>query len=163
MQATQSTPLARVEQVSRARRAVGDAVIVFELLNERRRRIAAGGFGVSSRYDVNLVSLFALAAFGAAVRRGAAAPGTQVRKARSSPTAVGDTMIGAAAAKETLDSIAGHPSRDVSSAAALIVFAVIVHSLLPTIERLLRAMWQAYRDLLAVVRRVALAIRRLGI
>ena len=41
----------------------------------------------------------------------AAAPGTLVRNVRSSPTAVGDTMIGAAVAKETVNSIAGHPIR----------------------------------------------------
>jgi hypothetical protein len=160
---TQSAPPVRLEHLGRARRAVGDAVIVFELLNERRRRITSGGFGVSSRFDVNIVSLLALAAFGAAVRRAAATPGTQVRKVRSSPTAVGDTMIGTAAAKETLDSIAGHPGRDVSSAAALIAFATILHAFLPTVQRLLRVIWQAYRDLIAGLRRIALAIRRLGI
>jgi hypothetical protein len=150
------------QHVSRARRLGGDAIIVFSLLNERRHRIMPAVFGVAREYS-NLVTLFAIAAFVRALRRAAAAPRTQVRRIRSSPTRVGDTMVGTAAAKETIDSIAGHPSRDISTAAALIGFAVVVHSFLPAVERSLRAMWEAYRGPIAEARKVGGAIRRFGI
>ena len=152
----------RPEHMSSARLFVGDVMIALQLLNEIRHRVVTRWFGIP-REQSNLVTLFVIAAIGGALRRAAAAPGTQVRKARSSPTAVGDTMIGVSAAKEAVDSVAGHPARDVSSAAALIAFAMIVHSFLPTVKRLLRALWQAYRDLIAAMRRIALAIRRLGV
>jgi hypothetical protein len=98
MPPTQSAPAVRLEQVSSARLLVGDGIIVLGLLNEWRHRIMATVFGVS-RYDSNVLTLFVIAAFAGALRRAAAAPRTQVRKARSSPTAKGDTMIGAAVVK----------------------------------------------------------------
>jgi hypothetical protein len=42
-------------------------------------------------------------------------------------------MIATAAFKETVDSIAGHPSRDTPFAAALIVLAVLTHSFRPAV------------------------------
>ena len=162
MPPTQSASPVRLEHVSPARRLGGDGIIVFGLLNELRHGVMARVFG-TSRGDSNLVTLFAIAAFAAALRRAAAAPRTQVRRVRSSPTAVGDTMIGAAAARETIDSIAGHLSRDTSSAAALITFALVVHSFRPAVERALRAMWEAYRGLIAEAHKVGAAIRRFGI
>ena len=56
------------------------------------------------------MTLFVLAALARGALHAAATPGNQVRKARSSPTAAGDTMIGAALARETVNSIAGHPA-----------------------------------------------------
>ena len=47
-------------------------------------------------------------------------------------------MIATAAFKETVDSIAGHPSRDTSFAAALIVLAVLAHSFRPAVRPRLR-------------------------
>ena len=85
-------------------------------------------FGMPREHS-NVMTLFVIAAFVRALQRAAAAPGTQVRKARSSPTAVGDTIIGAAAARETVNSIAGHPARDTPSAAALIAFALTAYGL----------------------------------
>ena len=110
----------------------------------------------------NLVTLIAIGAFARALHRIAAAPRTQARKVRSSPTLVGDTMIGTAALKETLDSVAGHPSRDTSSAAALIVFAVLAHSFRPAVERSLRAVRESFRAFKAEARRIGSAIRRYG-
>jgi hypothetical protein len=71
-------------------------------------------------------------------------------------------MIGTAALKETLDSVAGHPSRDTSSAAALIVFAVLAHSFRPAVERSLRAVRESFRAFKAEARRIGSAIRRYG-
>jgi hypothetical protein len=152
----------RREHLSRARLLAGDALVAVRLFQEVRHRIMRAVFGVS-RADSNLVWVFAIGAFAAALRRGAAAPGAQVRKARSSPTAVGDTMIGAAVASETLDSIAGHPARDTSFAAALIALALAVHSFRPGLERSLRAALEAYRELTAAAHRVREVMRRWGI
>ena len=162
MPTTQSALPVRVEHVSRRRRLWGDAIIVSSLLNELRQRITAAVFGIS-RADSNLVALFVIAALGAAGRRAAAAPRTQVRKARSSPTALGDTMIGVAAARETIDSIAGHPSRDMAPAAALITLALVVHSFRPAVKRSVRAMEGAGREVAVQARRIGDAIGRVGI
>jgi hypothetical protein len=162
MPTTQSTLPVRLEHVSRRRRLWGDAIIVSSLLNELRQRITAAVFGIS-RADSNLVALFVIAALGAAGRRAAAAPRTQVRKARSSPTALSDTVIGVAAAKETIDSIAGHPSRDMAPAAALITLALVVHSFRPAVRRSVRAMEGAGRQVAAQARRIGDAIGRVGI
>jgi hypothetical protein len=162
MPTTQSAPPVRLEHVSRRRRLWGDAIIVSSLLNELRLRITTAVYGIS-RADSNFVTLLGIAAFGAAMRRAAAAPRTQVRKARSSPTALGDTMIGAAAAKETLDSIAGHPARDITPAAALITVALVVHLFRPAVKRSVRAVEEAGRDVVAEARKIGKAIGRIGI
>ena len=162
MSTTQSAAPVRLEHVSRRRRLWGDAIIVSSLLNELRLRVTTAVYGIS-RADSNLVTLIVIAAFGAAIRRAAAAPRTQVRKARSSPTAVGDTMIGAATAKETLESIAGHPARDITPAAALITLALVVHLFRPAVRRSVRAVEEAGRDVVAEARRIGEAIGRVGI
>ena len=162
MSTTQSAAPVRLEHVSRRRRLWGDAIIVSSLLNELRLRVTTAVYGIS-RADSNLVTLIVIGAFGAAIRRAAAAPRTQVRKARSSPTAVGDTMIGAATAKETLESIAGHPARDITPAAALITLALVVHLFRPAVRRSVRAVEEAGRDVVAEARRIGEAIGRVGI
>jgi hypothetical protein len=162
MPTAQAAPPVRLEHVSRRRRMWGDAIIVSSLLNELRRRITTAVYGIS-RADSNLLTLIVLGAFGAAMRRAAAAPRTQVRKARSSPTALGDSMIAAAAAKETLDSIAGNPSRDMTPAAALITLALVVHLFRPAVRRLVRAIEEAGRDVLVEARKIGDAIGRVGI
>jgi hypothetical protein len=158
---TQSAPPLRLEDVSGARRFLGDTLIAFGVLNEARHRTMAAVFGVP-RDGSNLVTLIAIGAFARALHRIAAAPRTQARKVRSSPTAVGDTMIGTAALKETLDSVAGHPSRDTSSAAALIVFAVLAHSFRPAVKGSLRAVGESVRGVIAEVRKVRAALGRYG-
>jgi hypothetical protein len=162
MTTIQSAPPVRLEHVSRRRRLWGDAIIVSSLLNELRHRIMTAVYGIS-RADSNLVTLLVIAAFGAEIRRAAAAPRTQVRRVRSSPTAIGDSMIGVAAAKETLDSIAGHPSRDVRPAAALVTLALVVHLFRPAVKRSVRVMEEAGRDVVAEARRIGDAIGRVGI
>jgi hypothetical protein len=164
---TEAAPPARLEHISSARRTWGDAIIVLKLLNEGRHRITTRVFGVgkenSKLSDANLMTLFVIAGFAGGLRRMAATPGTQVRKARSSPTRIGDAMLGTAAMSEAIDGIAGHPSRDTSSAVALIAFAVVAHSTLPAVRRSLHAMRQASRRAIAQTRRVWTEIRRLGI
>ena len=95
-----------------------------------------------------------------ALRCGARNP---VRKARSSPTALGDTMIGAAAAKETVDSIAGHPARDTPFAAALIALAMTVYGFRAATKRLLHAVRPSFRHVVAAEHRVRAVMRRWGI
>jgi hypothetical protein len=158
---TQSEPPLPFERVSEPRRFLGDAIIAFRVLNEARHRTVAAVFG-APRDGSNLVTLIAIGAFARALHRIAAAPRTQVRKVRSSPTAVGDTMIATAALKETLDSVAGHPSRDTSSAAGLIVFAVLAHSFRPAVEGTVRAVAESVRGVIAEARRIGSAIRRYG-
>ena len=159
---TQSPPPRRLEHLSSARLFVGDALIAFRLLNEARHRIVSLVFGMSREHS-NLMTLFLVGAFVRALQRSAAAPGTQVRKVRSSPTAVGDTMIGAAVAKETVNRIAGHPARDTPFAAALIALAMTVYAFRTAITRLLHAVRPSFRRLVAAEHRVRAVMRRWGI
>jgi hypothetical protein len=71
-------------------------------------------------------------------------------------------MLGAAALKETLDSVAGHPSRNTSSAAALIVVAVLAHSFRPAVEGSLNAVRASVREVISEAHKVRAAIRRYG-
>lgn len=105
-------------------------------------------FGVG-RQDSTLVTLIVIGAFARALHHIAGAPGRQLRKVRSSPTAVGDAIIGTGAIKETIDSIAGQPSRDTSSAAALIVLAVLAHLFRPAVAGLLRAVRESFGAVIA--------------
>ena len=118
-------------------------------------------FGVP-RAGSSLVTLFAFTAFVRALHRIASAPRTQVRKARSSPTAATDAMLGAAAVRETIDRVAGAPSRNTSNATALIVVAVLVHAFRPTVQGSLRAVRVSVRDVRLEARIVRAAIRRYG-
>ena len=159
---TQSRPRGRPEHLSSPRLFVGDTVIAFRLLNEARHRVMSRLFGMPREHS-NLMTLFVVAAFVRALQRAAAAPGTQVRKARSSPTAVGDTMIGAAVAKETVNSIAGRPARDTPFAAALIALAMTVYTFRAAVKRLLHEVKPAFRHLAAAEHRVRAVMRRWGI
>jgi hypothetical protein len=159
---TKSPPPRRVEHLSRVRLFVGDSVIALGLLNEARHRIVSRSFGISREHS-NLMTLFVIATFVRGLQRAAAAPGTQVRKARSSPTAVGDTIIGTAVAKEAVNSIAGHPARDTPSAAALIALAMAVYAFRAGIKRLLHAVRPLFRNLAGAAHRVRAVMRRWGI
>lgn len=158
----QSPPRRQPEHLSSARLFVGDAEIAFRLLNEARYRIMTRVFGMPREHS-NLMTLFVIAASVRALRRAAAAPGTQVRKARSSPTAVGDTMIGVSVAKETVNGIAGRPARDMPFAAALIALAMTVYALRAGIKRLLHEVRPLFRHVVAVEHRVRAVMRRWGI
>ena len=162
MPETQSPSHRSPEHLSSGRLFVGDTVVASRLLNEARHRIMYRVFGMPREHS-NLMTLFVIAAFVRALQRAAATPGTQVRKARSSPTAVGDTMIGAAVAKETVNSIAGHPARDTPSAAALIALAMTVYTLRAAIKRLVHAVRPSLRRLRAAEHEVRAVMRRWGI
>jgi hypothetical protein len=153
MPPAQSTSPSSLKHVSPERLFAGDAIIVFRILSEARHRAVARVFGVGKEHST-LVTLIAISAFARALHRIATTPRTQVRKVRSSPTAVGDAMIGTAAFRETVDSIAGHPSRDTSSAAALIAFAVLAHLFRPAVAGLLRAVRESFRAVIAEGRRL---------
>jgi hypothetical protein len=148
MPPTQSAPSLHLKHVSPERLLVGDAIIALRLLNEARRRVVGAVFGVP-REGSSVVTLIAIGAFARALHRIAAAPSTQARKMRSSPTAVGDTMIGAVALREAVDRVAGRPSRDVPFAVALITFAVLTHAFRPAIAGSLRALRGSFRAVIA--------------
>jgi hypothetical protein len=162
MPGTQSPPSRRPEHLSGARLFVGDGVVVFRLLNEARHRLMSRVFKMPREHS-NVMTLFVIAAFLRALQRASAAPGTQVRKARSSPTAVGDTIIGVAAARETVNSIAGRPARDTPFAAGLIAFALTAYGLRAAVRRLVHEVRPAFRHLASAEHRVRAVMRRWGI
>jgi hypothetical protein len=140
MSATQSTPHGRKQDVSPERLLVGYLIILFGLLVRAVGRV----FGVSGE-NSTLLTLVVIGSVARGARRALAAPRKEVHKARASPNFAGDTMIATAAFKETVDSIAGRPSRDKSFAAALIVFAVLTHSLRPAVAGSLGALRKSVR------------------
>jgi len=135
----QSTPYG-LKHISPERLLVGDLIILFRLFDRAVARV----FGVSGEGST-LLTLILIGSFARGVRRVFAAPRKQVRKARSSPTFAGDTMIATGAFKETVDSIAGHPSRDTSFAAGLIVFALLTHAFRPAVAGSLGALRTSVR------------------
>ena len=159
---TQSPPSRRPEHLSSTRLFVGDAVIALGLLNEVRHRIMSRALGMPREYS-NVMVLFVIGAFVRALQRAAAAPRTQVRKVRSSPTAVGDTMIGVAAASETVNRVAGHPARDTPFAAELIVLAMTVFSCRAAIKWLRHAVRPWFRRIVVAAHGVRAVMRRWGI
>ncbi len=166
MSGSEAASPVRLAHIGSARRTWGAAIIVSTFLNEARRRVLTRVFGVgrtdSFLSDSNLMTVFVIGAFAAGLRRMAAAPRTQVRKARSRPTSAADAMLGTAAVSEALDGVAGHPSRDTSPAVALIALALVAHSALPGVERLLRLTRRASGRAIAQLRRAWTGIRRLG-
>ena len=152
----------RLEHPSSVALFGGDALIAFRLLNETRHRIVSGAFG-TSRADSNLMTLFVLAAVARGALHAAATPGKQVRKARSSPTASSDTMIGAALARETVNSIAGHPARDAPYAVGLIAIAVTAHAIRPTTKRMLSTARRSLHEVAGAAHKGRAVMRRWGI
>jgi hypothetical protein len=128
MSATQSTPEGRGQKIGPERLLAGFLLILFRLLV----RGVGRAFGVSGEGST-LLTLIVIGSAARAVRRVFAAPRKQMRKARSSPNFAGNALIATAGFKETVDSIAGQPSRDTSFAAALILLAVLGHSLRPAV------------------------------
>jgi hypothetical protein len=133
-----------LKHISPERLLVGDLIILFRLLV----RAVGKAFGVSGEGST-LLTLIVIGSIARGVRRAFTAPGTQVRtqvrKARSSPDFAGNTVIATAAFKETVDSIAGHPSRDTPFAAALIAFAVLVHAFRPALAGSVGALRKSVR------------------
>jgi hypothetical protein len=134
MSATQSTSHGFDQKIGPERLLFGYLIIAFQLLVRAVGRM----FGVSGEGST-LLTLVVMGAVARGVRRAFAQPRTQMRKARSSPNFAGNTMIATAAFKETVDSIAGRPSRNTSFAAGLIVFALLTHSLRPAVGALRRS------------------------
>ena len=152
----------REKPVSGARRFFVDAIIAFRVLNETRHRLVGAVFGVRRDWPANFVTVIAIASAVDAIHRAAAAPGAQVRKVRSSPTLVGDSLIAAGVLHEAISRVTTRRARATASAAALIVFAVVANSIRPTIEKSLRAIRAAPRGIIIEVRKVWDAIRRYG-
>ena len=140
MSSAQSTPHRRKQNIGPERLLVGYLIVLFRLLVRAVER----AFGVSGEGST-LLTLIVIGSVVRGVRRVFAAPGTEIRKARSSPDFAGNTMIATAAFKETVDTIAGPPSRDTSFAAALIAFAVVTHSFRPAIAASLGALKKSVR------------------
>lgn len=143
MSATQSTPHGRKEKIGPERLLAGYVIILFGLLV----RAVGRAFGVSGQGST-LLTLVVIGSVVRGVRRVFAAPRTQIRKARSSPNAAGNTLIATAALKETVDSIAGPPSRGMPFAAALIVLAVVAHAFRPAVAGSLGALRKSVRDVI---------------
>jgi hypothetical protein len=95
------------------------------LAGEARRRAVTRVFGVPPEEQSLLVTLILLGAAGAVVR--GRAPGRLPRPTRTH-AAVGATVL-----NTTLRGIAGAPSATVPAAGGLIAFAVLSHSLRPTV------------------------------
>jgi hypothetical protein len=141
MSATQSRAHRRTQNISPERLLVGYVMFGFGLLVRAVGRV----FGVSREEGSTLLTLIILASGARAVRRASSAPRKQVQKVRSSPSFAGDTLIGTAALRETVDSIAGRPSRNIPFAAALIAFAVLAHSFRPAVVGSLGALRKSVR------------------
>jgi hypothetical protein len=140
MSATQSTPSGVKQGISPERLLVGYLIVLFRLLVRAVGRV----FGVSGEGST-LLTLVVIGSVARGIRRVLAAPRTEIRKARSSPNFASNTVIATAAVKETVDSIAGRPSRDTSFAAALIAFAVLTHSFRPAVAGSLGALQKSVR------------------
>lgn len=140
MSATQSTPHGRKEKIGPERLLVGYLIVLFGFLV----RAVGKAFGVSGDGST-LLTLVVIGSVARGVRRVFAAPRTQVRKARSSPNAAGNTMIATVAFKETVHSIGGRASRDTPFAAVLIVLAVLTHFFRPAVAGSLGAVRKAVR------------------
>jgi hypothetical protein len=140
MSARQSTPHGLKHDISPERLLVGYLIVLFRVLVRAVERM----FGVSGEGST-LLTLILMGSVVRAVHRAFTAPGRQIRKARSSPNFAGNTVIATAALKETVDSVAGHPSRDRPFAAALIAFAVVTHFFRPAVARSLRALRESTR------------------
>jgi hypothetical protein len=140
MSATQPSRRGRKQNIGPERLLAGYLIVLFRLLG----RVVGRAFGISGEGST-LLTLVVIGSAIRGVRRVFAAPRTQVRKARSSPNFAFNTMIATAGVKETVDRVAGRPSRDPSFGAALIVFAVVAHSIRPAV----RAVRKALRALIA--------------
>jgi hypothetical protein len=128
MSATRSTPHGLKRDISPERLLVGYLIILFGLLVRAVGRV----FGVSGE-NSTLLTLVVFGSVARGIRRVFAAPGTEIRKARSSPNFAGNTMIATAAFKETVDSVVGRPSRDTPFATGLIAFAVLSYFFRPAL------------------------------
>lgn len=139
----QGAPRGSGQRIGSGRLLVGFLIIAWGLLVRAMGRL----FGISGEGST-LLTLIVLGSIVRGVRRALGAPRRRIRKARSSPSFAGDTMIATAVFKESVDSIAGRASKETRFAAALIVFAVLTHFSRP-----------AFAGSLGVLRKSAAAVR----
>jgi hypothetical protein len=136
------------KSIGAGRLLVGDATLVFLLLNEVRHRIIARLFGVS-RKDSNLVTVFAIGALASALAAGA----TRLRGARVRPSLT-ETAIGTVVLKETAHGIAGDWSRGTPFFSALIALVLLEKSFGPALRGSLRGARGSLHAVTASWRRV---------
>jgi hypothetical protein len=110
--------------IGTGRALTGDAMIVFLLLNEIRRRIVMAVFGVR-REDADHVSMVATASGLDGAGRLAGVVAT------AAVPSVAATLMGAGAAKEAVNAIAGASSRTTPAFGALLAFALAVKGFRP--------------------------------
>lgn len=149
-------------RLSGARRFFADMIIGWRVLNELRHRTMKALFGVDRGWSSNVTAILLVASAVDGIHRASAAPRTQVRKVRASPDTPGNTMIAAAAVKEVIDALTTPKAKATTRTAGLIVFALVVHSIRPTVARLRRAIRSTVRSVITGVREVPRAISRYG-
>lgn len=148
--------------ISGAERFFRDVMIGFRVLNELRHRTMEAVFGVQRGWGSNVITATLVASSVDGIRRASAAPRTQVRKVRSSPYTAGDTMTAAVALNEAIKTVTTPKAKATTATAGLIVFALVVHSLRPTVRRSLRAILTTVHSVITAVRKVPYAISRYG-
>ncbi len=148
--------------ISGARRFFTDVMVGLRVLNELRHRTMKTVFGVDRGWSSNVIAVILVASAVDGIHRASAAPRTQVGKIRSSPYTAGDTMIAAAALKEAIDAVTTPKAKARTGTAGLIVCALVVHSIRPTVTRLLRAIRTIVRSVIKSLRQVPRAISRYG-
>ncbi len=149
-------------RIGGARRFFTDAMIALRVLNELRHRTMEVVFGVQRGRDSNVVAVILVASAVDGIRRASAAPRTQVRKVRSSPYAAGDTITAAIALNEAIKTVTTPKAKATTATAGLIVFALVVHSIRPTVRRSLSAILTTVRSVITAVRKVPGAISLYG-
>jgi len=125
-----------------------DAIMGFLVLNEIRHRIVASVFGVA-REDSNAMSVVAVGSLAEGLQGGAA----RVLAAGAIPP-VAAAVIGAAAIRETVQTIAGPSSRTVPFFGGLLVVAVLGTSFGPLVRGSLHGARSAGHGMSAGSRRV---------
>ncbi len=101
-----------------------DVIIGFRVLNAAHHRVMLAVFGVQRGWRSNLVTVIVFSSAVDAIRRVTAAPGAQVRKLRSSPTVVEDSMLAAAVLRSNQyghdTSVQGHGLRCVAGSVRVV-------------------------------------------
>jgi hypothetical protein len=127
---------------------VGDAALVYLLLNATRHRVVERLFRVS-RNDSNLVTVIAIGSLAGAVGAGAA----RVRSVQVRPS-LADAAIGAAVVNETAHGIAGAWSRQMPFFSALIAFVLLEKSFRPAVRGSIRSVRGSVRGVMGSIRSV---------
>lgn len=112
--------------ISPGRLLVGYLIILWGLLVRAMGR----AFGISGPGST-LLTLVVIGSVARGVRRVFGAPGREIHKARSSPNLAGNTMVATSLFKDSVDRVLGR--KETPFAVALIVFALLTHSLRPLV------------------------------